>query len=242
MHACMQQVVTSGGARLSREQRIVLYVTNVFLMTEPAVKLNITTTAIFCELLLLQVLSYCRSKLSCCLRRGSLTSRTRSMSDLAPFVAAALRDKACNDLLEENRALQKTQTEARTVEITGPDGTPVFAKGMIHEGEYQSGGERWSVKMTQQVECSLESLCEVEIRLGRTPLVGLSVVDNSQYCPLDFIIGSFQENGMGLFSVSIEPNQCLSVQDLTFDVGPFESYEEYRGLRQTKKIISWGLS
>jgi hypothetical protein len=83
---------------------------------------------------------------------------------------------------------------------------------MIDEGEYQAYGKRWAVKVTQIVECPLELLREAEIRLGHTPLIGLSVEKN-RFWSLYFVIASLKKNGMGLFSV-LMMDQCLSVETL----------------------------
>jgi hypothetical protein len=93
-----------------------------------------------------------------------------------------------------------------------------------------------NIKLTAKVgrkshsifECPLELLREAEIRLGHTPLIGLSVEKNRCWS-LYFVISSLKKNGMGLFSM-LMMDQCLSVEDLEFDVGPFESYEGYSNL------------
>ena len=58
------------------------------------------------------------------------------MSDLAPFVAAALRDRTLNDLIEENDKLKqklqsqvnenKNEKEKLFVQITGPKHSPMY--------------------------------------------------------------------------------------------------------------------
>ena len=57
------------------------------------------------------------------------------MSDLAPFVAAALRDKVIQELTKENKSqagaiatLKSSVRDLRSVSITGPGGTPVYSK------------------------------------------------------------------------------------------------------------------
>jgi len=63
------------------------------------------------------------------------------MSNIAPFVAAALRDQVVVDLHEENQALREENRRLRdygitwTVLITGQDGSPVFAKGTLSHHE-----------------------------------------------------------------------------------------------------------
>jgi hypothetical protein len=92
------------------------------------------------------------------------------MSDLAPFVAAALRDKVVQDLMEENKALRQKLQFARRVEITGPGGTPVHARAQFDDnGEYHGNPNLWSVKFTkgkQLLACPLAALAGIEIWVG----------------------------------------------------------------------------
>jgi hypothetical protein len=88
------------------------------------------------------------------------------MSDLAPFVAAALRDKALQDLMVENHALRKQLQCTRRVEITGPNGTPVYARAQFDDGETYVGGSYWEVKFPkgqQLLACPLAALEGIEI-------------------------------------------------------------------------------
>ena len=52
------------------------------------------------------------------------------MSDLAPFVAATLRDKVIIDQQEEINRLRKQLRIERTITITGPGGSPIFAEAI----------------------------------------------------------------------------------------------------------------
>jgi cell division septum initiation protein DivIVA len=62
------------------------------------------------------------------------------MSDLAPFVAAVMKDKAVEGLLEENKRLENKVQQLQTklnanqhyVEITGPGGTLIYAEANEH--------------------------------------------------------------------------------------------------------------
>ena len=62
------------------------------------------------------------------------------MSDLAPFVAAVMKDKAVEGLLEENKRLENKVQELQNklnanqhyVEITGPGGTLIYAEANEH--------------------------------------------------------------------------------------------------------------
>lgn len=91
------------------------------------------------------------------------------MSDLAPFVAATLRDKVVQDLMEEVEAMRKQIRQSRCVEITGPDGTPVYALAQFEDGGYGANSNLWDVifsEENQALPCPLSMLEGIEIRLG----------------------------------------------------------------------------
>lgn len=96
------------------------------------------------------------------------------MSDLAPFVAAALRDKTVAELEEENRQLrQQLETErheAQIVTITGPRGSPVYAQGCFQNGKYDYSPELWKVDLAEsrvdRKRCLVENLSDMEVRIG----------------------------------------------------------------------------
>jgi hypothetical protein len=77
------------------------------------------------------------------------TSKQRTMSSFAPFVAAAIRDKVVQELMEENEAMRNQVAKLRhfkTVEITGPGGTCVYARAQFDEdGGYRGNPNLWSV-------------------------------------------------------------------------------------------------
>jgi hypothetical protein len=103
------------------------------------------------------------------------------MSDLAPFVAAALRDKVVAELYEENRALtsqlERERTYSQSVAITGPRGSPIYAKALFQDGNYDySSPELWKVEFPYEYDdddderpfscCSVSELAEMEVRIG----------------------------------------------------------------------------
>jgi hypothetical protein len=89
------------------------------------------------------------------------------MSDLAPFVAAVLKDKATADLLQENDELRFALRTSRVVTVTGPGGTPVYAEGQFEEGRHAYNPNLWEVDLRATgVTCPLVDLLNIAIRLG----------------------------------------------------------------------------
>lgn len=153
-----------------------------------------------------------------------------TMSDLAPFVAAALRDKTVTDLLEENESLRKVLEKRQLVEVTGPGGSPIYAEALMDEGEYSGGGHNWLVEMTHLVDpLPLDQLRKLEIRLGGVPLLEKSAISQARCLPLDFLDECYdEETGMGIFEVVIKEGHSVSTVNLR--VGPFESINQYSGV------------
>jgi hypothetical protein len=103
------------------------------------------------------------------------------MSDLAPFVAAVLRDKVIVEIKQEIDGLKEKLRECRTVTITGPQGTPVYAEGRFEQGEYGDNAFLWDVALEQQLQqpCPLSALPSVEVRVGGMTKAQFS--DNSTF-------------------------------------------------------------
>ena len=95
---------------------------------------------------------------------------SRPMSDLAPFVAATLRDKVIYELLEENKKLQERVRASMTVEITGQERQPIYCRGQFDkDGEYHGNPNLWNIKFSEQLHgCPLKDLKNVEIWIGGT--------------------------------------------------------------------------
>lgn len=92
-----------------------------------------------------------------------------SASDLAPFVAATLRDKVIAELKEENRELREKESKSKIVEVTGEGGEPVYAQGnFISDGQYHGNPNLWEVIFPEDsiVPCPLTALDGVEVRVG----------------------------------------------------------------------------
>jgi hypothetical protein len=95
------------------------------------------------------------------------------MSAFAPFVAAAIRDKVVQDLMEENEDMRKQVAKLRhfkTVEITGPGGDRVYTRAQFDEdGGYKGNPNLWSVHFPtdqQMLPCPLPMLDGIQVRLG----------------------------------------------------------------------------
>ena len=101
------------------------------------------------------------------------------MSDIAPFVAAAIRDKTVVDLMEENnklkRKLEKITTEANTIKIKKGNGDDevVYAKAEVDKDgwEMEDDVPRWQVDLAEssaEVKCHYSDLFNVQISIGDT--------------------------------------------------------------------------
>jgi hypothetical protein len=95
------------------------------------------------------------------------------MSDLAPFVAAALRDKVVAELYEEiqelRSELQGQRQQSQCVAITGPMGSPIYAQANFRDnGKFDYSPELWKVEFptTSQKGCTLAQLADMEVRIG----------------------------------------------------------------------------
>jgi len=73
------------------------------------------------------------------------------MSGFAQFVAAALKDRALQDLLDENEKLVQENNRLRDqsmVRITGPKGTPIYYENSLANGfSYCEGHKAWIVRL-----------------------------------------------------------------------------------------------
>ena len=89
------------------------------------------------------------------------------MSDLAPFIAATIRDKVVLDLMEENTRLRQViqHYTSNSVQITGPCGFPVYSRSQLDvDGRYDQCTDMWRVTFQHNLTCQLCNLGDVEIR------------------------------------------------------------------------------
>jgi hypothetical protein len=88
------------------------------------------------------------------------------MSDLAPFVAAVLRDKVLAEIKKENDSLLQQLQKARAVQIISENGT-VYAEAQFEDGSYRGNPNLWLVNFTNQLApCKLSDLTNVQICTG----------------------------------------------------------------------------
>ena len=85
------------------------------------------------------------------------------MSDLAPFVAATLRDKVLSELLEEVQALREEKHALEYVEITGPNREPVYARGHLRDNGREASVHVGVDMDAKQLPCPLEGIKDIEI-------------------------------------------------------------------------------
>lgn len=98
------------------------------------------------------------------------------MSDLAPFVAAALRDRNIEELMEENKKFRnenkKLQEEnrvlkARVIRVTRPGGSPIYAQRHIaYANETEQGFLVLNLHATTLPMCPIEDMERCEVHIG----------------------------------------------------------------------------
>ena len=76
------------------------------------------------------------------------------MSDLVPFVAAIIRDKTVDDMKDELEKMKEQRDRQFLVQITGPNGTPIYYHGSLLDDGYNSpfgfrtkNGDFWAVNL-----------------------------------------------------------------------------------------------
>jgi hypothetical protein len=109
------------------------------------------------------------------------------MSDLAPFVAAALRDKVVAELQQENAGLQQENAGLRQIveanrsdiEITGPRGFPTYASMDIDLHVERNSSPILTLDSLMHKSCFLSRLMESEIHIfGRRVTSFSEIVDH----------------------------------------------------------------
>ncbi|KAL3940330.1 MAG: hypothetical protein SGARI_001013 [Bacillariaceae sp.] len=92
-----------------------------------------------------------------------------SASHLAPFVAAVMRDKTVEELMEKVQKQEQQIKDMMKVEITGPEGSPLYMEGQFDEGDWGHRIDWWCPKMKveeQQMDCPIRNVRNIEVRIG----------------------------------------------------------------------------
>ena len=166
------------------------------------------------------------------------------MSDLAPFVAAALRDKTVLDLQEELAAekekVNRLEQELRVIRITGPGGFPVHAERHFQHADQHAEGDDFdglhsislqnpterpagdlaggSLANPQLVACQIQDVNKCELHIGGKEIIVLGDYD---YLDDDTILDEGEERDWGchltydFYSASDDEQISLS-----FEFGP----------------------
>jgi hypothetical protein len=88
------------------------------------------------------------------------------MSDLAPFVAAVLKDRVVAEMKQEVDHLSEQLQKSRAVQIISASGT-VYAEGQFQDGFYLYNATVWAVELTKQpASCPLSDLTNARICIG----------------------------------------------------------------------------
>jgi hypothetical protein len=139
--------------------------------------------------------------------------KLEQMSDLAPFVAAVLRDDVVTKLLSENARLKEqekrlTDQLRHVVTITGKNGFPVYATGLLSGQDCRLV---WaSFPKMNQTGCKIHLLSQIEISIGgqtfhaqqHTRLKRPMIHTDNGDCYLALI---FENKGQERVSASTEP-------------------------------------
>jgi len=101
------------------------------------------------------------------MNRMSYQDSSRSTQENIKQVAVVLRDETAHELKREYDELLAQIRATRTVQVTGPNGIPIYAQGQLDDGEFHSTTHLWGVNMVQTCSsCLLSSLNTVELRFG----------------------------------------------------------------------------
>jgi len=94
---------------------------------------------------------------------------TKDTKDTEPSDITPLQSDPIDPLQEQIDILEKQIQFSRTIEVTGPQGKPVYASGLIQNGRRKNAGGLWEVDLTpnqMQDSCPISMLNDIEIRYG----------------------------------------------------------------------------
>ena len=173
------------------------------------------------------------------------------MSSLAPFVAAAIKDKTICDLMKE---IDELRDERLAIQITGPNGSPIHYKGSLKDGHNSNNGTTWTVDFKQQMnkQCDalqkysmvlpLDSAEKLEIWFGGIVVQRFGIGDKIKgyidYCQEDdfdlddFDLDNIEEPQMGGITFHI-PNGLVCL--IKARLGPI-LYDDYKELPSMFRI------
>jgi hypothetical protein len=162
------------------------------------------------------------------------------MSDLAPFVAAALRDKVVEDLQQENAGLRRfkeiVEANRSDIEITGPRGFPTYASADIGDVENDLS-PILSFYMSNK-SCFLSRLMESEIHIFGRRVTSFSEIVDHGAC-------DGQENDNLIFSrksvlefLSLQIDFIDDFDTLVDDINDGQKSEAFEGDWPSDRCIS----
>lgn len=94
------------------------------------------------------------------------------MSDLAPFVAATIRDRVVDDLMTENQRLREELIASRRIKVTSNRQRLLHSVGSVEAGSFHRNNHNlWVVPLQSLREVPLKELTSFELRLGDVPLL-----------------------------------------------------------------------
>jgi hypothetical protein len=153
------------------------------------------------------------------------------MSDLASFVAATIRDKVVDDLMKEVDGLKMQLSKTQEIEVTGSNGTPVYATGMLDQGEYTADGKRWRVDLDAQAgvppsamvhSCFGRGCGSIEIRVGGSVWKSIHGMMTPESI-LSILLECWTEEKTSSNFIDFRASQSSSVSFLWISTGPFLS-------------------
>lgn len=165
-----------------------------------------------------------------------------NMSDLAPFVAATIRDKVVLEQQEEIEALRAERDEARNklakelVTVTSPDGTHIYAQGSLATRTVTSDGDGGTCNAVEFIDNTSNltfAKCQVrEIENAVIQIRGQILCRIGDYSNMDCISGEEDEDTSILYMFdNLDPqNEALRhlgpKMNVVVDYGPVP--EEYQ--------------
>lgn len=128
------------------------------------------------------------------------------MSDLAPFVAATIRDRVVTELQAENDRLTRALQAAMTVQVMGQGGSPIYASADFSSGRPEQGSSAfWNVRFddtddndesssssssSNSIPLPLSRLGELEVVVGGILLAEMSQDYVEGFSSLDSLTGA----------------------------------------------------